>query len=434
MRPHGIGSAGLRLLLAIPVLAGGTPIALPGQRGAVAPPESVGLSPAALARITPALQAYVDSGKLPGLVALVARHGQVGYLQALGQMDVAQATPMRTDAVFRIYSMTKPVVAVAILKLAEEGRLRPDDPVSRYLPAFAKVRVFAGGSASRPRLRAAERPITLMHLLTHTAGLTYGFFGGTAVDSIYGQANLMGLLEPSATVDQLVDSLAGLPLLFPPGEGWNYSFAIDVLGRVVEVVSGRTLDRYLEDAIFRPLAMRETGFRVRPAMEGRVPVEYAAGSGGRLEAQTPLITGYYQPTSRLLMGGSGLLSTITDYLRFAQMLLNGGELEGARVLSRESVALLMQNHLPPGLTPIESPMVGHAGYGHGLGGVVLVDSARSALPGSPGIYRWWGIAGTFFWVDPKADLVGMVWTQVSPGRTWPVEQDFQRLVYAALMP
>ncbi len=407
----------------------GVPGSAASQTPVVVPPETIGLSSSGLGRIAPLLQSYVDSGKIPGAVALVSRQGKVGYLEAVGQMDVAGKVPMRTDAVFRIYSMTKPVLAAAILKLAEEGRVGLDDPVSRYLPAFSRVQVYAGGSAADPIVRPAKSAITLQHLLTHTAGLSYGFFGDSPVDSIYNRANLFNW---SWTTRQLVDSLARLPLKFSPGTGWNYSLSIDVLGAVVEVASGQSLDAFLEERLFQPLGMRETAFHVRPAMQNRIPVLYAPRAGGGLLAEDPLLADYYLPGNRLLMGGGGLLSTVTDYLRFAQMLLNGGELEGRRVLTRESVALMMRNHLPPELTPIEDPIVGHSGYGHGLGGVVLVDSTRAGLPGSPGIYRWWGIGGTFFWVDPAAGLIGMVWTQLSPGRTYPLEQDFQRVVYQAL--
>ena len=272
--------------------------------------------------------------------------------------------------------------------------------------------------------------MTIEHLLTHTSGLTYGFFGSTPVDSIYLRSNLYNY---GRTLEQFADSIARLPLAFSPGDAWNYSMAIDVLGRVVEVASGRTLDRYLEDEIFAPLGMRETAFHVLPAMDGRIPVLYSRGPDGALRPATPLLGAQYQPTGRFLSGGSGLLSSPGDYLRFAQMLLNGGELDGRRILSAASVATMMRNHLAPSLTPIVSPMVGHAGYGYGLGGAVLVDSSADGLPGSPGLYRWWGLMGTFFWVDPKADLVAMVWTQFNTGRVYPLEQDFQRLVYGAVL-
>jgi CubicO group peptidase (beta-lactamase class C family) len=406
-----------------------SPVRAAAQGLPVAAPQDIGLSPTALARIAPALQMYVDSGKLAGVVAVVARHGKIGFVKAIGHMDVERQIPMRPDAVFRIASMTKPVIAVAILKLVEQGRVRLDDAVARYIPAFADIRVYVSGPAANPVTRRAETPITLMHLLTHTSGLTYGYFGQSPVDSIYRRANLF---DATQTLEQFADSLARLPLLFSPGEAWVYSMSIDVLGRVVEVASGRPLDRFLSEEVFAPLVMRETVFHVRPEMDGRIPILYSPSPDGRLRADTPFLAGIYLPSARFLSGGGGLLSTPADYLRFAQMLLNGGELEGRRVLTRESVALLMRNHLSASLTPIVSPMVGHSGYGYGLAGAVLIDTARAGVPGSLGIYRWWGYAGTFFWIDPQAKLVGMVWTQFLPGRTYALEQEFQRLVYAAL--
>jgi CubicO group peptidase (beta-lactamase class C family) len=393
-------------------------------------PEEIGLSSAALARIAPALQLYVDSGKLAGVVAVIARHGKIGYLHAAGQMDIAHRVPLRAYDVFRIYSMTKPVTAVAILTLVERGKLHLDDPVSKYIPAFAGVRVYAGGSAGVPRLRAPGRAITIEHLLTHTAGLTYGNFGQTPGDTIYRAANLR---NASRTAEQFADSIARLPLLFSPGSAWNYSMASDVLGRVIEVASGEPLDRYLDEEIFVPLGMRETAFHAQPQMDGHIVVSYTRGTDGRLRADDHALADGYLGGGRFLSGGGGLLSTVPDYLAFAQMLLNGGELRGRRVLTPASVALMMRNHLPAELTPIVSPLIGQTGYGQGFGGAVLVDSTLSGMPGSPGTYRWWGYAGTFFWIDPKSDMIGMIWAQFTPGRTYRYEQEFQRLAYAALL-
>lgn len=393
-------------------------------------PEAVGLSPTALARIGASLEAYVDSGKLAGVIAVIARHGKIAYSQTIGHMDVERAVPMRSDAVFRMYSMTKPVIAVAILKLYERGALRLDDPVAKYVPAFGGVSVYSGGSAASPTTRPPDRPPTIEDLLTHTAGLSYGAFGATAVDSIYRLANL---LPASRSLEEFADSIARLPLMFSPGTAWNYGRGYDVLARIVEVASGRTVDRFLEEEVFAPLGMKETAFHVRPDMEGRIPVLYSRGAEGRLRASAQLLAANYLADGRMLSGSGGLLSTPADYLRLAQMLLNGGKLQGHRILKRESVALMLQNHLSPSLIPIVSPLVGQSGYGQGYGGVVLVDSLMAGLPGSPGIYRWWGYVGTFFWIDPKADLIAMVWTQFTPGRAYPLEQDFQRLVYAALV-
>jgi CubicO group peptidase (beta-lactamase class C family) len=394
-------------------------------------PEDVGLSSEALARIAPVLRVYTDSGRLPGIVVAVARHGKLVHLEALGSMDIARKEPMRVDAVFRIFSMTKAVTGAAVAQLIERGKVRLDDPVSRFIPAFADVRVFAGGSAGNPVLRAPARPVTIQHLLTHSAGLTYGLFGNTPVDSIYRRA---GLLAPAQTIAEFADGIARLPLIADPGTRWQYSMAMDVLGRVVEVASGKSFDRYLADELFAPLGMRETGFHATSAMDGRIARVYARGSAGTLMPDPNLIGGGYRPEDKVFAGGQGLLSTVPDYLRFTQMLLNGGELDGKRVLTRESVAMIMRNHLPPELSPITPPPLGNKrGFGQGFGGIVMLDSVAADLPTSPGEYQWCGYAGTFFWVDRAKDLVGMVWTQVYAGCPHPIESQFQKLVYGAIV-
>ena len=391
-------------------------------------PEEVGLSAAALERIAPTLQSYVDSGKFPGFLAVVARHGKLAYLASVGWMDVEHQRAMAADAVFRIYSLTKPIASTAVMQLYERGMLRLDDPVSKYIPAFAGVKVYAGGSAATPVLHDPERSMTLADLLTHTSGLTYGFIGNTPADSIYRRA---GLNNPRWTLAQLSDSLAHLPLAFSPGAQWNYGYSIDVLARVVEVVSGMTFDRYLDSALFRPLGMSMTAFHVTPAMEGHLATAYTRGAEGKLQPTAPPIAPEYTPEGRMLSGGGGLLSTASDYLRFAQMLLNGGELNGHRVLKRETVALMVRDHLPPGLTPITvAPDWPPGRNGFGYGGAVRVDS-DATVPGSPGTLRWAGAASTFFWVDPRADLVAMVWTQLLPP-AWSLDAQFQQLVYASV--
>lgn len=395
-------------------------------------PEEVGLSDSALKRIAPAFQAYVDSGKLPGFLAIVARHGKLAYVASLGWMDVEHQRTMRSDAVFRIYSMTKPITSAAVLQLYERGALRLEDPVSKYIPAFAHVKVYVGGGAAMPVLQDPERPIGLADLLTHTAGLSYDVIGNTPVDSIY-LRRLPPLFVPRLTLAQLSDTLARLPLKFSPGTRWQYSYATDVLARVVEVVSGMSFDRYLDSALFRPLGMTMTAFHVTPRMEGHLTTLYTRGPDGKLRPDSPFVSLRYTPEGRWLSGGGGLLSTVGDYLRFAQMLLNRGELDGHRVLKPETVDLMMQDHLPRGLTPLALPVdsfIGKSGFGYG--GAVRVDS-DTAVPASPGTFRWGGAATTFFWVDPKADLIAMLWTQYTPvSQMFWLDGQFQRLVYAAV--
>lgn len=393
-----------------------------------AQPEEVGLESAALARIRPMLQAQVDSGRVAGFVAAVARHGKLAYLEPVGLMDRERAMPMRADAIFEICSMSKPVTAAAILRLYDRGKLRLDDPVAKFIPAFGRVKVYASGPAAAPTLRNPDTPITIANLLTHTSGLTYGVFTNTPVDTIYRGANLFAL---DRTLAQFADTLARLPLVFSPGTQWHYGMSLDLLGRVVEVASGKPFDRYLEEELFAPLDMRETGFHAPAGTAGRMATLYVRGPDGKLLAAPSAGCTDPHAETRFLSGGGGLLSTPADYLRFAQMLLNGGELDGHRILKRETVALMMKNELPPAVARIPFESLAQSGYGQGFGGAVLVDSVAANMPGAPGIYRWWGYAQTYFWIDPKQDLIAMLWSQFVPGRPV-VPLEFQRLVYAAL--
>jgi CubicO group peptidase (beta-lactamase class C family) len=393
-------------------------------------PDEVGLSNAALEAIAPLLKSWVDSGKFAGITAVIARHGKLAFVTSAGSLDSARARPIAVDDVFRLYSMTKPIASVAVMQLVERGKLRVEDPVSRFIPSFANVKVYAGGGAANPILRKPARPVTIADLLTHTAGLTYGQFGDTPVDSIYRRTNMM---NPAWTLKDMADSITKLPLMFDPGSAFNYSLSVDVLGRIVEVVTGTTFDRYLDAEIFQPLGMVSTSFHATPDMARRATAVFLRGPDGKLHAATPLLASQYTEKGRYFSGGAGLLSTIPDYLRFTQMLLNGGELDGHRLLKPATVDLMMQNHIPASAIPIfpgspEPP--GKNGFGYGGG--VRVDS-DPAMPGSAGTFRWSGYATTFFWIDRKADLVAMLWTQYVPEpEVWAVDGEFQRLVYAAV--
>ena len=390
-----------------------------------------GLDPEALTALDSLLQSYVADGRLAGVTAAIALDGRTLHEVSVGRMDLETQRPLRADAVFRIYSMTKPVLGAAAMVLVEQGRLSLEDPVARYIPAFAAVRVYAGGPAVSPTLVEPDSIMRVRHLLTHTAGLGYGI-GNEPVDTLYQQA---AVFDPARTLEQFADSVAQLPLYSSPGRAFRYSAAIDVLGRVIEVASGLPLDRFLYEALFVPLDMRDTSFRIRPDMADRMVALYARDAAGTLAEVTGGLGAMYEPDARFLWGGGGLLSTTRDYLRFAQMLLDGGVVDGRRVLSASSVATMLRNHLPASLTPLDSrpPMI-DGGYGYGLAGAVLVDSTLAALPGPAGIYRWSGYVGTYFWIDPVNRLTAMVWTQFTPGRTYPLEQEFQRLVYDALTP
>ncbi len=397
----------------------------------VAPPEALGLSQAALDRIDPALQAFVDSGQVSGIYAVIARHGHIGYERTFGRMDLARGRPMRPDAIFRIYSMTKPVIAVGILRLVDQGRVDLDDPVSKYIPSFANVQVFAGGTADAPVLRAPDSPITVRQLLNHTSGLPYGLTPGP-VDTIFTRARLY---DADRTLEEFADSLARIPLLFSPGTEWSYGSGIDVAGRVIEVASGQPLDRFLDEQLFRPLGMRDTGFRIRPETRNRLATVYTPGPDGMLEpVRGDRLMAMFEPGARFFWGSGGLLSTPDDMLRFTQMLLDGGVLGGTRILRPETVARMTHNTLPPELTPVPSGALRDPSYGFGLGVAVRVDTAQATRPGPVGIYRWSGYLGTYFWVDPQNDLIAMVWTQLSPGSRVPLEATFQERVYAAVRP
>lgn len=412
---------------ALAACAAATPPALP-----VAPrAETLGFPQAALDRMDPALQAFVDSGKVSGIYAVIARHGHIRYERTFGRMDVASGRPLRRDAIFRIYSMTKPVIAVGILRLVDQGRVGLDDPVSKYIPSFAEVKVFAGGTADAPILRAPDAPVTIRQLLNHTSGLAYGLTAGP-VDTIFTRAKLY---DAGRTLEAFTDSLARIPLLFSPGTQWSYGSGLDVAGRVIEVASGQPLDVFLDEQLFRPLGMRDTGFRIRPETRGRLATVYAPRPDGVLQpVRGDGLMAMFEPEARFFWGSGGLLSTPDDMLRFTQMLLDGGVFGGTRILRPETVAEMTRNTVPPALTPVPSGVLRDPTYGFGLGVAVKMDTVGATRPGPAGIFRWSGYLGTYFWVDPENDLVAMVWTQLSPGSRVPLEATFQELVYAALRP
>jgi CubicO group peptidase (beta-lactamase class C family) len=396
-----------------------------------APPAVLGLSGPALDSLDRVLQSFVDSGHVGGIHAVIMRHGRIGYERTFGWRDVASGAGLRRDDVFRIYSMTKPVVAAGVLRLVDQGRVSLDDPVSRYIPEFAELRVFAGGSVADPILETPTSPVTVRQLLNHTSGLAYGLTS-SPVDTLFRAAALYDAARP---LHEFTRDLVRIPLLFQPGTRWSYSSGLDVAGRVIEVASGMTLDRFLEQEIFRPLGMRDTGFRIRPDMRGRLATVYVRSAGDVLE---PLgedgLMAMFEPDARFLWGSGGLLSTPHDFLRFAHMLLNAGALGDTRILQPETVALMVSNTLPAELTPVSYRSLGDSTYGHGLGVAVRVDTAGAARPGPAGIARWSGYLGTYFWIDPANGLIAMVWTQLSPGSSRPLEATFQNLVYSALLP
>ena len=403
------------------------------------PPEQVGLSSARLGRLGPAFKTEIEQGKLPGAVVVVARKGKIAFFESFGHRDKASGARMTNDTIFRIYSMTKPLVSVAAMMLMEEGRLQLTDPVSKFLPELSKLQVsvakvdpeFARVTfATAP----AEREMTVQDLLRHTSGLAYGeITANTPVKEAYAQA---GVYQPQGmpfdarglTPAEQVARLARAPLAHQPGTVWEYSLASDVLGRVVESASGMPLGRFLEERLFKPLKMTDSGFFVPGDRLGRVAQPDPANQIKLIDVTTP-------PKND--SGGAGGVSTAGDYLRFGQALLNGGQLDGARVLSRSTVSLMTSDHLgrisaPSQGTPGEL-LLGTLGYTFGLGFAVREAPGVAGLPGSAGEYMWAGFAGTYFWVDPKEELVGVLMTQAPSATRAYYRRLLKQLVYQAIV-
>lgn len=400
-------------------------------------PREVGLSPERLSRLDEHFRRYVDDGRLAGWLVAVARHGRVAHMSSYGSADAARTRDFTEDTVVRLYSMTKPLTSVAAMMLVERGQLALKDPVANFLPEFGESQVFTGGSAESPVLVPQERPMLIWHLLTHTAGLTYGFQQQDPVDEMYRAAGFEWGYPDGFDLDDCCRVWASLPLLFQPGTEWNYSVATDVLGRVVEVVSGRSLDRFFEDEILGPLGMHETSFSVPDERRERLADLFIPdGSTGRA-VQAPAVLDRRNPP-RVLSGGGGLYGTIDDYLRFCQMILNGGELDGARLLGRHTVSYMARNHLP-GDVDLEAygrPLFSETTYdgiGFGLGFSVVIDAAANKVPCSEGELAWGGAASTAFWIDPAESLSVVFLTQLLPSSTHPIRPELKQLVYQSLI-
>ncbi|HEY8381782.1 MAG TPA: serine hydrolase domain-containing protein [Microvirga sp.] len=400
-----------------------------------AKPEDVGLSSERLERIDGWMNRLVADGKLAGLSTLVARRGQVVWQRSTGVADLARGTPMADDTIVRIYSMTKPLTSVAVMMLYEEGRFQLDDPVTRFLPYFANMRVMTGGSRGKIDTVPAERDITIRDLLTHTAGLTYGFMDATPVDALYRDQGIDFQTAPRS-LGEVVEHAASLPLLAQPGKAWNYSIATDVLGHLVAVVSGQPYDVFLRERVIRPLGMVDTDFVVPPEKAARFAANYARGQDGRLTLiDDPAESRYLAPRS-LYSGGGGLVSTAGDYMRFCEFLLNKGETDGVRLLGRKTVELMTMNHLDGDLAAMgqarfsESP---YTGIGFGLGFSVMLDPAKAQILGTPGEYAWGGVASTAFWIDPAEEMVVILLTQLTPSSTYPIRRELRVLTYQAVI-
>ena len=407
-------------------LCGLVATSISAQRLPLAVPEEVGLSSERLERIGEVFQDYVEEGRIAGAVGMVLRNGKLAYVDAWGMRDLGSGDVMEEDDLFKICSMTKPVASVAVMTLYEEGHFFLSDPIGRYLPALANLRVANLAEASAGQeipTERARRQVTIHDLLRHTSGFTYGDLSNTVVDAVYREREI--LYQP--TLEDQVAALGEIPLLYQPGTQWNYSVSVDVLGRLVEVVSGQPFDVFLRERIFDPLGMADTGFRVPDSKSDRVAPTY--GHSGPDRALGPGDTSICDLPPTLFSGGAGLRSTAQDYARFAQMLLNGGELDGARILGRKTVELMTVNHLEEGMpTGFLSP-----GWSFGLGFTVKTEAGLDGLPSSVGEYNWIGIQGTSFWVDPEEDLVGVFMVQIRPNRDITFRDQFKRLVYQALI-
>jgi CubicO group peptidase (beta-lactamase class C family) len=398
----------------------------------------VGFDQRRLDRITAHFRRYVDDGFLPGWLVLVARDGKVAYLDTYGRRDLELGSPVEADTLFRIYSMTKPVTSVAAMMLWEEGAFELKDPVARFIPSFAETRAWRSGSTVNPVTEPLTEPLCIWHLLTHTSGLTYGFLNASPVDELYRRAGFDWETPAGADLADVCDRLASLPLLFQPGREWNYSTATDVLGRVVEVASGKTLDAFFAERIFEPLAMSDTGFWAPADQHDRLAALYIPQPGSRRAMRYDAMGSAALQPPDCLSGGGGLVSTAGDYHRFATMLLNGGELDGVRLLGPRTLEYMTSNHLPGGadLTEFGRPLFAETtfdGVGFGLGFSVTVDPVKAKVPGSVGDFGWGGAASTAFWVDPAEDLTVVFLTQLLPSSTHPLRTQLRQLVHQAMV-
>ncbi len=393
-----------------------------------ADPAEVGLSLERLARIDKAMAAYVQDGKLAGVTFAIMRRGKLAYLRMEGAADIEAGKPLARDTVFRIHSMTKPIAAAAAMILIEEGRLKLTDKVSDYIPEFANTQVFVGGKAGAPELAPLETPITVYQLLTHMSGMTAPGFFETPVTEIYEAANLW---DHAAPLEVFAKKAAALPLAAQPGATYDYGISTDILGRVIEVASGMTFDAFLKARILDPLGMTDTGFIVPQEKRERFATAYKHDENGVLTSaadRNPAIR--WTPQDKLFLGGGGLVSTVDDYLRFAQMMLNGGQLNGARILSRKTVELMTTSQVP--YEKLASFHQFMPGYGIGLGFGVLDDVTATKRLGSKGEYFWSGAANTFFLVDPQEELIAILLTQFYPFAAYSLQEELRTLTYQAI--
>ncbi len=397
-------------------------------------PTDAGFDPKRLSRIDDHFKQYVDDGRLPGWQIVVSRAGEIAHSSHYGKRNLETGADWTPDTICRLYSMTKPLTSVAAMMLYEEGRFQLKDPVSKFIPAFGDARVYRGGSSVSPVTEGLTEPMRIWHLLTHTSGLTYGFHNSHVTDALYREAGFEWGKPKGMDLAGCCDAWAGLPLAFQPGTEWLYGVSTDVLGRVVEVVSGQSLDEFFRERIFGPLAMADTEFWVDDDKQDRFAELYFPLNNKTAVMPSPSL----RSKPEMLSGGGGLCGTAADYLRFCHMLLNGGELDGARLLGSRTVAYMTRNHLP-GMAILEHfgrPLFAEAefdGMGFGLGFSVELDSAEHKVLGSEGSFAWGGAASTAFWIDPANEIVALFLTQLLPSSTYPIRPYLQQLVYQSLV-
>lgn len=399
----------------------------------VASPESVGFSSERLENLHQLLQGEIDQKQLAGAVTILARHGKIVDYRVYGERDIESHSPMTKDTIFRDYSMTKPVTGVAMMILFEQGKWLPNDPIAKYIPEFKNLKVFNGvDKEGKPILVDPEHPPTMRELMTHSAGFSYGG-GNTVVDAMYKNAKLF----ESASLQEMIDKLAKLPLNYQPGKGWTYSLSMDIEGYLVEKLSGQNLPDFMRDHIFTPLGMRDAGFFVPQEKRSRFATNYRIEDGKLSQTDAMSMASNYTAQPALASGGGGLISTAEDYYRFAQMLANGGELDGKRVLAPASVKLMASNHLPANLLTGEFGIGMHVmrpGFGYGYNCAVVYDPGDANSPVGKGTFFWDGAAGTWFWVDPTNDVVfvGMIQRLIAPDNH-PLLYRSHAAVYGALL-
>jgi len=403
-----------------------------------ADPAEMGGDPARLERLVRHFRRYVDDGRLPGYLAVVARDGAIVHVASGGRRDLESHAPVEPDTLWRIYSMTKPITTVAAMMLFEEGAFQLSDPVARFIPAFGDASVYLRGSAAKPLTVPPAEPVRLWHLMTHTSGLTYGFHHTHAVDEIYRANGYEWGTPPGLDLAACCDAWAGMPLAFQPGTEWLYSVATDVLGRVVEVVSGHALAVFHADRVLGPLGMTDTAFFAAPEDHGRLAALYAANPPTGLATRFDTMGRAALRPPNALSGGGGLVSTAADYLSFAHMLLGGGEARGTRLLGPRTLAYMARNHLPGGvdLAAFGRPLFAETifeGVGFGLGFSVVEDPVAARSPSSAGEFGWGGAASTAFWIDPAERLVVLFFTQLLPSSTHPIRPQLHQLVHQAIV-